>query len=179
MKTFEEVAPAAVGDGLPLLAVVESLRPAGLDMPVDHDAYREECRARWEGPALSDALCRWRQWQELRPVLLQAMLRFKANPCGEQPDGSFTNGDGTLTSFLWSLQKDLQASPAHLNPLLDFCNHYQKVHLARGLVIYCKALLRIIEAVAGEGARAPGEPLPTRPNVRALASAATGGGSAV
>lgn len=76
----------------------------------------------------------------------------------EDVSGKCHNPDGTLTALLWKMQEAWQPDKSCLYPLLDFCEHYQRVFLRRGLVIYCSMLLRLIEA------NAPGEQLPGHPN---------------
>lgn len=130
-----------------LFPVSASLKPPALDVPVDREAYRDKCRQRWCDEPLRDALANFRHFEAWRPKLLEALLKYHADPMQKQPDGTFLNGSGHLTDFLWTLQTQFQPDPSRLDPLLDFCNHYQKVFLRRGLIIYCTALLRIIEAV--------------------------------
>jgi hypothetical protein len=117
-----------------LLLDAPSTKPPGLDVPVDRQAYVDRCRMRWERHYLQDALTNFRHFETLRPQLLQALLTDYPDHCGG------------LASFLWTLQKKLQTDPSRLDPLLDFCNGTQKVHLRRGLVFYCEALLRIAES---------------------------------
>jgi hypothetical protein len=109
--------------------------------------YQAECQKRWHGDPLLDASGNWRLWQELHSDLRSAMLQFKRNPCMVDLCGE-THADGTLTDFLWKLQDAWQPDPGRLDPLLDFCEHYQRVFLRRGLLIYCTMLLRAIEAEA-------------------------------
>ncbi len=44
--------------------------------------------------------------------------------------------------------KCMAPNKSRLDPFLDFCDHYQRVFLRRGLLIYCGMLLRSIEANA-------------------------------
>ncbi len=125
MNVHPQLPGLTEGDAVPSLAVI-------LDKPLDREEYLNRCRARWSGEALRDAKANWSKWQELRPVLNAAMLRFR-----EQSE--------SLNGFLWSLQTELQPDKARLDPLLDFCDHYQNVFLRRGLVIYCLLILRAIE----------------------------------
>lgn len=115
-----------------LLLDAPSAKPASLDAPVDRKTYADRCRNRWEREYLQDALRNFRHFEELRPQLMQALVT------------DFHDFSGGLSEFLWSLQQRLNPDQARLDPLLDFCNGTQKVHLRRGLVLYCEALLDII-----------------------------------
>ncbi len=107
---------------------------AALAAPLDREAYAEQCRRRWSGDALRDALGNWKNWQELRPTLNAGMRLYR-----EQ--------DKSLTDFLWHFQAEITPDRSNLWPLIDFCEHYQKVHLRRGLIIYCSQILRVLESV--------------------------------
>lgn len=111
---------------------------------MDREAYINECKNRWHGAALQDARRNWNRWEELRSQLLDSMRDFKRNPT--LFDGrKHHNPDGTLTAYLWKLQDAYQADKSRLDPFIDFEEHFQKVFLRRGLVIYCTGLLREIE----------------------------------
>ncbi|MEZ5386460.1 MAG: hypothetical protein R3F13_13190 [Prosthecobacter sp.] len=129
-----------------LFTIEVAPKPPGLDAPVDRQDYAEKCSQRWHGEPLRDAMRNFRHFEEWRPKLMDALRSFRANPFQKQPDDTCRNSYGSLTGFLWCLQEDIQPDRSRLDPLLDFCDHHQKVHLRRGLVIYCTALLRIIEA---------------------------------
>ena len=75
------------------------------------------------------------------------MRQFRKNPCMTDLNGKM-HADGTLTDYLWKLQSAMQPDQRRIDPLLDFCEHYQKVHLRRGLLIYCAILLKSFEANA-------------------------------
>lgn len=110
--------------------------------------YRRQCELRWSYRAIHNARGNWSHFEELKPQLLEALRAFQKDPLQVDLSGKSHNPDGTLTSFLWSLQTALQPDKSRLHPLLDFCDHYQKVHLRRGLVIYCGLLLRGLRTVA-------------------------------
>jgi len=101
---------------------------AGLKVPT-HDEYKVRCRQRWRGPALRDALNNWIDWSDLNTDLTKAMAFWKAH------------GTTSLSEYLWELQRAWQPEPSRLDPLLDFEEHFQKVFLRRGLVIYCELIL--------------------------------------
>lgn len=90
-------------------------------MKPDRQAYAERCRQRWSGPAMHDALVRY------------------------ESDG------GSLGEFLWKLQEQWQPDKSRLDPLLDFCDHYQKVFLRRGLVFYCEMILEAVKPLTAAG----------------------------
>jgi hypothetical protein len=73
------------------------------------------------------------------------MSRYHRDPVQEDQSGKCHNPDGTLTAFLWQLQLAIQPDRSCLSPLLDFCEHYQRVFLGRGLIIYCSMILRELE----------------------------------
>ena len=107
--------------------------------------YIQQCRARWGGWALSDALSNWHGFEEIRETLIEAMRIYHLNPFLEDLAGNCHNSDGRLTSFLWQLQEGIQPDKRRLDPLLDFEEHFQKVFLRRGLVIYCTILSEELE----------------------------------
>lgn len=114
--------------------------------------YKTECEKRWDGPALRDARGNWQHWGELHEQLEEAMRKFHRDPMQKDLAGAFHNPSGRLTDFLWTLQSAWNPSPSSLAPLLDFCDHYQRIFLRRGLVIYCTMLLREIEKPQEEAA---------------------------
>jgi len=112
---------------------------------MNRDEYKSECRQRWSGGCLQDAYENWHHFEAFLESLTEAMRQYLHNPCLEDFSGK-CHSDGTLTQFLWNLQKGwYEPDMGSLWPLLDFCDHYQKVHLRRGLIIYCKQILRDIE----------------------------------
>ena len=113
----------------------------------DRATYKEECEKRWHGECLRDALANWKQWQEIHAELLEAMRSYKRNPGMVDMAGTW-HADGSLTDFVWKMQSAWQPNKSRLDPFLDFCDHYQRVFLRRGLLIYCGMLLRSIEANA-------------------------------
>ena len=125
-------------------------RPREAQPPAKFDraAYLTECEKRWYGPALRDARANWSDFQELKPTLTEALRKYRHDPCLEDLSGKLHNPDGTLGSFLWRLQESLEPNRSCLLPLLDFEEHYQRVFLRRGLIIYCTMLLREMEATS-------------------------------
>jgi hypothetical protein len=112
---------------------------------MNRESYMIECEKRWHGPALRDARHNWAHFEELRPQLTAALRDFRRDPFFEDIGGRCHNPDGTLTAFLWHLQSALEPNRSCLWPLLDFEEHYQKVFLRRGLIIYCTQILRAME----------------------------------
>lgn len=109
-------------------------------------AYKARCADRWYGLALNNALANWDHWEGMKPTLVEALTAFHRDPQLEDAAGMRHNPDGTLTAMLWKLQTALQPDNSRLGPLLDFEEHWQKIFLSRGLIIYCDLLLREMDA---------------------------------
>jgi hypothetical protein len=107
----------------------------------DRAVYRERCGWRWDREALRDALGNWKTWREIHDELERALRVFARNPGMADGAGKWHNPDGTLTGFLWKLQEAWEPNRGTFYPLLGFCDHYQTVHLSRGLLIYCGMVL--------------------------------------
>ena len=107
--------------------------------------YDQRCRDRWGGLALRDALSNWVDFETLKADLARALSTWRRNPWQEDFAGKCHNPTGALSSFLWNLQLAWQPDRSRLDPLLDFEDHFQKVFLRRGLVIYCQLLLEAME----------------------------------
>jgi hypothetical protein len=107
--------------------------------------YHGECSQRWYGDALADALHNWRRWKEMHDYLTEAMRQYLRNPFQRDMGDRCFNPNGTLRGFLWHCQIALQPDRSRLDPLLDFEEHYQKIFLKRGLIIYCSDILRSLE----------------------------------
>lgn len=103
--------------------------------------YISKCRERWYGEALRDAVWNWEDWEGWREYLTEAMRQFLRDPFMTDLGGKRHNPTGYLTEFLWRCQSAVQKNKYSLNPFLDFEEHYQKVFLRRGLIIYCRGLL--------------------------------------
>lgn len=116
-------------------------------MPLDKDTYAQKCRERWDSDPLRNAIANWERWQSLRGNLIEAMQVYLHNPHMIDLAGK-EHANGTLTDFLWKTQTAWQPDRSRLDPLLDFCNHYQKVFLRRGLLIYCELLLQSLQTPA-------------------------------
>jgi len=113
--------------------------------PLNREHYTEQCRKKYNRDPLRNALANWSHWEALKPDLLSAMKQYRRNPTLEDMVGVLHNPTGTLTDLLWKMQTAWQPDASCLAPLLDFCEHYRKVFLRRGLIIYCSMLLRQIE----------------------------------
>lgn len=110
----------------------------------DRKVYVERCGWRWDGPAFVDAKGNWKTWREIHPDLERALRTFERNPSMKDASGKHHNPDGTLTAFLWKLQEAWEPNRGKIYPLLGFCEHYQRLHLGRGLLIYCGMVLDAI-----------------------------------
>lgn len=106
--------------------------PTPAAIHLDRKEYNSLVAIRWHGEPLRDARGNWTHFQSILPQLHAAMLRYL-----EQHNG--------LTQFLWDLQPQLQPDKTRLDPLIDFCPHYQACHLRRGLVQYCTLILKQIQ----------------------------------
>ncbi len=119
---------------------------------MSHKEYKAECVKRWHGIALRDALSNYEQWEEMQEYLTEAMRQYLRNPFQQnfleaaQTGEKCFNPSGSLNDFLWNCQAALQPSRSRLDPLLDFEEHYQKIFLRRGLIIYCKGILNEIQS---------------------------------
>lgn len=134
-------------DLFPPDSVAEGVRPPALSDPLDKNHYLTECAQRWHGPALADAQRNWIHWQRWRPVLTQHLINFRRDPWLKSEGETCANRDGTLTGYIWELQKIVQPDPARIDPFIDFEDRYQKCFLRRGLVIYCTMILRLLESL--------------------------------
>lgn len=106
---------------------------------VDRKEYVNRCRQRWHGFALRDALSNYATYKKHHDYLIEAMREYLKNPGQHDGAEKWYNPSGNLTSFLWNCQKAI--NPSGLYPFLDFEEHFQKVFLRRGLLIYCELIL--------------------------------------
>lgn len=109
----------------------------------DRKEYLRECEARWEGPALMDARRNWRIFEEAHDALVAILVPYLRDNWIKDISGKCHNPDGTLTAWLWKCSADSENWW-----IWDFCEHYQKCHLRRGLIAYAKQVIREIEANA-------------------------------
>lgn len=131
---------------LPLFTDIETPETdASQPITVDRAVYRERCDARWGGMALRNARGNWHTWAEIHDNLESAMRTFARNPQMEDLTGKAHNPAGTLTDFLWKLQSAIEPNQSCLYPLLDFEEHFQRVFLRRGLIVYCTLILEALE----------------------------------
>lgn len=124
-------------------------------MTVDRMEYRRRCERRWSGVCFRDAAGNWPDFESMREDLTAALRQFRGNPLLKDVAGRCHNESGSLKDFLWRLQSAWQPDPVRLDPLLDFCEDTQSVHLRRGLLFYCELILEALERVpaAAEGER--------------------------
>jgi hypothetical protein len=108
---------------------------------MDRDLYKQECSHRWTGQALANAHANWRTFQEHRPALIAILLPYLRDSGCRDASGHYHNPTHTLTGWLWECTKAPENSW-----LWDFCDHYQKCHLSRGIIQYCKQLIAEIKA---------------------------------
>lgn len=108
---------------------------------IDKLVYTKRCRFRWSGEYLHDAISNWDHFETLKDDLVAALRKWKHNPFMQDAGGKCHNPHGTITSMLWILQDAWQPNKSCLNPLLDFCEGTQRIHLRRGLIYYCNLIL--------------------------------------
>lgn len=124
-------------------------------MNLERVFYIDECNKRWIGPALSDARRNWHMFQEIQLQLIEALTEYRRDPFHEDIAERCQNPEGTLTAFLWKLQTAITPDRSCLYPLLDFEEHFQKVFLKRGLIIFCAMILHDMEANTAAGSDMP------------------------
>jgi hypothetical protein len=105
----------------------------------DRKAYNAECAMRWHGEPLRDARHNWHTFEAHHAELVEILKPYLRDNVCEDLSGKMHNPDGTLTAWLW---KNSEANPW----LWSFCEHYQKCHLARGLIAYCKQVIGELSA---------------------------------
>lgn len=104
--------------------------------------YKEKCAMRWEGHCLQDAYHNWHLFTKHHDDLVEILRPYLADCFCPDLTGQSRNRDGTLTAWLWKCTEG-QANPW----IWDFCNHYQRCHLRRGLIFYCEQLLSELKAI--------------------------------
>lgn len=103
--------------------------------------YRDECAKLWDREALRNALANWILFQRHHANLVAILRPYLADSMVPDLAGTYQNPEGTLTAWLWKCS----AAPEN-SWIWDFCEHYQKCHLSRGLIIYCKMLIAELKA---------------------------------
>ena len=107
----------------------------------DRKAYIDECAMRWDGECLRDARRNWQLFEEHYDELVAILTPYLRDSGVQDIAGKYHNPDHTLTSWLWT------CSNAEGNGWTwDFCEHYQKCHLRRGLIAYAKQVIRELQA---------------------------------
>lgn len=102
----------------------------------DRAAYLIACGQRWSGAQLSDARRNWRVFEENNESIVAVLAPYLRDNFCEDLGGKKHNPEGTLTAWLW------KCSDCPENWWVwDFCEHYQKCHLRRGLIEYCKQVI--------------------------------------
>jgi hypothetical protein len=107
----------------------------------DRRAYIEECAFRWQGECLRDARRNWNLFKEHHNEIVEILKPYLRDPCCEDLAGKMHNPSGTLTEWLWL---NSERDPW----IFDFCEHWQRCHLRRGLIAYCKQVISEIKANA-------------------------------
>lgn len=122
-------------DQLPLtLGLPASAQSPGSTVGRDREKYVEEVRLRWSGECLANAKLNWHLFEEHHDDLVEILRPYLRDCWCEDLAGKMHNPEGSLTSWLWIC--------TNANSWLwDFCNHYQKCFLRRGLIAYCKQVI--------------------------------------
>lgn len=94
---------------------------------------------RWDGEAFLDAVKNWIVFEDHHEDIVGILAPYLRDCWVSGVGGEMHNPEGTLTAWLW------KCSAAH-SFIWDFCEHYQRAHLRRGLIAYCKQVIREIEA---------------------------------
>jgi hypothetical protein len=100
----------------------------------DRKAYLEECSRRWHGECLRDVRRNWSLFERHYADLVEILKPYLRDPCCEDLGGKMHNPAGTLTAWLWL---NSEQEPW----IFDFCEHYQRCHLRRGLIPYVKQVI--------------------------------------
>lgn len=112
--------------------------------------YRLQCAHRWTGPALEDACANWELFEAHYADVAAIVKPYLKDNRVHDIVGRSLNPGGSLTSWLW------QCAAAQENSWIwDFCSHYQRTHLARGIIPYCKMVIAEINATQDAN---PGHP---------------------
>jgi hypothetical protein len=98
--------------------------------------YMEEVGIRWTGPALRDAKGNWRLFRAHQRDLLWIIKIYLRDPGVLDLNSKWHNPECTLTAWLW------KCSAARANWwITDFCEHYQRFHLRRGIIEFSRQLI--------------------------------------
>ena len=108
---------------------------------MDFHAYKDKCAFRWEGHCLQDARSNWALFAKHHADLVEILRPYLADCYCPDLTGASQNPEGTLSAWLWKCSDDMAKSW-----IWDFCAHYQKCHLRRGLLIYCEQLINELKA---------------------------------
>jgi hypothetical protein len=114
---------------------------------VDRARYREMVAFRWYDEPLKDARRNFRLFEEHRAELEEIVRPYLRDNWCEDMAGKCRNPDGTLTGWLWKCT-EVQENWW----IWDFCNHYQRCHLRRGILQYCHLLIEQLQTPQTEDA---------------------------
>lgn len=92
---------------------------------------------RWTGDALRDARANLQGFQAHHEDIVAILRPYFADPGCVDLSGKFHNPDYALSSWLWAC-----SNHPDNHWIWDFCEHYQRCHLRRGLLFYCEQILR-------------------------------------
>lgn len=128
-------------DFLQTIAADPASPPAPAAPKRDRAEYLEECKRRWYGRPLANAAANWTLFEQHRLQLIAILQPYLKDSGVQDEAGNYRNPDYTLTSWLWTNSNEHWW-------IWDFCDHYQRCHLRRGLIAYCKQIIRELEFVS-------------------------------
>lgn len=100
------------------------------------EQYQIQCGQRWVGTALADAHSNWELFERHHKDLVVILEPYLKDSGVHDLSGNSLNPRHTLTAWLWKCAESQENSW-----IWDFCSHYQKAHLSRGLIQYCKMVI--------------------------------------
>lgn len=110
------------------------------------DAYLRVAREAWEQQALDNALENLGCWTEMSGGLEPCLVAFRQDARTVRlGDLSTINDSGSLEGYLYKLNDLWSGNRSELRPFLDYERRRKVVFLRRGLVLYCKLALEVLE----------------------------------
>ena len=121
---------------LGLASGTEAVRiPAGGLADPGRKDYVIECRKRWSGDCLRDALANRTTWVEHSETIKSVVRMWMADMMVRDLSGRARNPQGSLDAWLWLCSRS--------HPwMVDFEENFQRFFLRRGLRQWCRLLMR-------------------------------------
>lgn len=108
--------------------------------------YIESCKARYHTWTMTDARRNWDIFEEHRETFRAWCDHYRRDPqmfVGVKAH----NPEGTLSAMVWVMQVAINPDRSVLSPCLDLEEHFQKIFIRRGLIIYLTLLLNELEGI--------------------------------